>query len=285
MVGPLEPSFFSHRFERESEKEPIAGQEWYESLFDNWSGQTAVGEKSVGYLTSQHAPERIRETLGEHVKLIASLRNPVDRAYSSYRMHQSHGRVTVNVDFHRFLSRNRFRVKSNSQYSANLRRYLAHFPRENMRILLYEELRQDSRAQISACLDWLGVDPHFVAPTLNAPVNKGKDVSVLPRRVWNLHRATKWHLPPAVAKSLSAAGNYVVKWLPKAKQFEPLSEHVRQELMGEFMPDIEQLEDLLGRDLSIWYTPAPPHKNERSPDLRTRPVRPTTPSTNAGSGN
>lgn len=60
---------------------------WYRSCFpaprqeNGWS--TITGEASPYYLFHPHAPKRIAETV-PRVRLIALLRNPVDRAYSHY---------------------------------------------------------------------------------------------------------------------------------------------------------------------------------------------------------
>jgi hypothetical protein len=43
----------------------------------------------------------------------------------------------------------------------------------------------------------------------------------------------------------------------RQRGYAPLDESLRQELLREYyMDDIKHLEDLLQRDLSIWYTPA-----------------------------
>ena len=55
----------------------------YERLFEAATTERARGEASSQYLNDEAAPDRIAADLGD-VRLIVSLRNPVDRAYSSY---------------------------------------------------------------------------------------------------------------------------------------------------------------------------------------------------------
>src|SRR5436309_11753413 len=55
----------------------------YERLFAAAGAERARGEASPQYLNDDAAPDRIAADLRD-VRLIVSLRNPVDRAYSSY---------------------------------------------------------------------------------------------------------------------------------------------------------------------------------------------------------
>src|SRR5215210_1748036 len=55
----------------------------YRALFAGVSGKKAVGEASPQYLYTPEAPLRIKHYVPE-AKLIAVLRNPVERAYSAF---------------------------------------------------------------------------------------------------------------------------------------------------------------------------------------------------------
>ena len=61
------------------------GIEWYEkTYFQSVKNEKCIGDFSPTYLFDEHAPERILNDLGDNVKFIIILRNPVDRAYSHY---------------------------------------------------------------------------------------------------------------------------------------------------------------------------------------------------------
>src|ERR1043166_4962032 len=68
----------------------------YERLFDGVTTERAIGEASPQYIRSATAPARIAADL-PGVRLIASLRNPADRAYSSYLGQLRHGTETRNI--------------------------------------------------------------------------------------------------------------------------------------------------------------------------------------------
>lgn len=90
-----EVHFFDLRFRR--------GLHWYRSQFPiEWRMRKAAahgarlqtGEASPYYMFHPHAPVRIKEALPD-VKLIAMLRNPVERAYSQYQHEVRKGRETL----------------------------------------------------------------------------------------------------------------------------------------------------------------------------------------------
>ena len=63
----------------------------------------------------------------------------------------------------------------------------------------------------------------------------------------------------------TAFEHLILRRLPKQRDYDLLDKGVRQELLDDFMPEIRQLEDLLGRDLAIWYAPEPLGRAEPEP--------------------
>jgi hypothetical protein len=232
------------------------GLAWYEAYFEPWSGEKAVGEGTVGYIRSTTSPGRIHDTLGDNVKLIANLRHPVERAYSAYRMHLSRGEIPYELDFRTFVRKDVQGALSQSTYTPQLERYLAHFPRENLLVLIYEEIYQDTQKTLDTCARYLGVAPGFTPPSVSDRVNNSVDVSVMHNQVWGLRKAIKG-LPPAIEKPLARAGRRLFDYLPKKKRWEPLDAALKQELSQDFRQDVEQLENLLDRDLDLWRTQVP----------------------------
>ncbi len=249
MAKVKETYFFAENFQK--------GIKWYETQhFSDWSGQKAIGEGSVNYLSNLKPASRIRATLGDKVKLIASLRHPIDRAYSAYWMWLARGRIPLDADFHTFFCQNRYGLRSCGDYLSHLNRFLECFSFENFLILIYEEIKKDPLTAVSDCLKFLGVNSQFVPDSLNYRVNKAIDINVFHHKTWwRLRKATK-SFPPYFEKLITSIGGRIFKSLPMQKSYEPLSEELRQELLSDFMPAIRQLEDLLDRDLSIWYAPS-----------------------------
>src|SRR5215212_6336788 len=70
------------------------GEDWYRRCFPESArvgGQrTVTGESSPSYLFSAQVPARMAEVIPD-AKLVALLRNPIDRAYSHYQMQVRRG--------------------------------------------------------------------------------------------------------------------------------------------------------------------------------------------------
>src|SRR5207245_1011448 len=65
------------------DREYWRGVDWYRTRFAGSRAERAIGEASVSYMFNREAPERMARLLPK-ARLIAVLRNPVDRAYSHY---------------------------------------------------------------------------------------------------------------------------------------------------------------------------------------------------------
>jgi hypothetical protein len=91
ITGPSwkEVSYFDRHYRR--------GLSWYRGHFPIGAGDRLVGEASPGYLFHPLAPERVRATVPD-AKLIALLRDPVDRALSHYHHEVALGREPLSFD-------------------------------------------------------------------------------------------------------------------------------------------------------------------------------------------
>lgn len=228
---------------------------WYESNFSSWAGQAIIGEATPGYISHPEAPGRIHASLGS-VKFIASLRHPVDRAYSAFWHHLSRGRIPMDADFRTFFEvGDHFELRSRGNYFTQLSRYLKYYPRENLLVLVYEEVANNPEKAILDCLEFLGLDSGFVPKQLDVKINRSKGVSVMQNQFLALRRV-KHLVPRRLRNPLGAVRDHVSEWSPKKLNYVRLAEELRQELLSYYMADIKQLENLLSRDLSIWYKTA-----------------------------
>ena len=145
----------------------ITSREEYEALFLGVKDETAVGEASVLYLWSERAAEAIRNQVPE-AKLIVSLRNPVDRAFSNFRHNRRLG-FEANDSFEAALADDAVRHYSayveNGMYAFLLGRYFARFRRDQISVQLYDDLCIDSAAVVRRLLRFLGVDDRVALRT------------------------------------------------------------------------------------------------------------------------
>ncbi|HEX3693502.1 MAG TPA: sulfotransferase domain-containing protein [Solirubrobacteraceae bacterium] len=167
------------------------GTDWYRkhfptererSLFTAERGRTFLtGEASPPYLSHHWAPERVAALLPE-VKLLVTLRNPVDRAYSQFQMSRREKEeplesfaAAVAAEEDR-LSGERSRMLSDSwynswpigcwsylmrgRYAEQLQRWLEFFPRERFHFLTLEQLASDPRQALAGVEQFLQLPEH-----------------------------------------------------------------------------------------------------------------------------
>jgi hypothetical protein len=238
----------------------VTNLEDYQALFAGVSGEKAIGEATVTYLHDPEAASRIRHYVPE-AKLIAVLRNPVERAYSAYLRKVLTGREPLG--FSEALELEEERIQNNwapgwqyrriGFYHAHLTRYYELFEPEQIRVYLYEDLKEDPLGTTQSIFRFLEVEDSFVPDT---SVRYEDDVSGVPRS-YALHTfvgkpnalksALKPFVPQTLRKRISAKvheGN--LKGAP------PMAQEIREELTEAYREDIIKLEGLIGRDLSGW---------------------------------
>ena len=252
-MSPLgEPRFFSFdeknptHWEKVPNIHPITNLDEYERLFDGVTTETAIGEKSPGYLNNQLAPERIKQTL-PGVRLIAILRNPIDRAYSELQMDARAGRYHGPIPPDS-VSPHDLWIKR-SMYYEKIKRYYDTFPQNQIRVFLFEDFVSNTNNVLQQIYQFLDVDIDFKAE-ISIKVNQGgiKKYSFLYSML--KHRRSTHIFKPFVPTSVRRIyQNLREKNMKKAP---PLSDKIRQQLGNLFRSDILQLQELLCGDLSHW---------------------------------
>jgi hypothetical protein len=219
--------------------------EAYQALFAGAADEIAIGEASPQYLRCPTAARRIHACLPD-VKLVASLRNPADRTFSGFLMRTRRGEAVKSI--HEELTPASSHVREGFYYQ-RLKRYFDIFPRQQIKIILFEELKQDPAQVIVELFDFLGVNTNFVPDTSvrHNPAGVPK-VRWLNRLFFNptLIRTAKAVLPESVQGMVKRARQQNLKTPP------PFPADVRAELLELYREDIRKLEGLLNRDLSIW---------------------------------
>ena len=173
ITGPSfkEVSFFDRHY--------VRGERWYRAHLPARRSGTIVGEASPSYLFHPLAPQRVAQLL-PHARLIALLRNPVDRAFSHYQHEVALGREPLT--FEEAIDREDERMQgevehmlrdpeyfseawwnytylARGQYAAQLERWFQAFPRERLLVLLTDELADDPAGTHRRVLEFLGVEP------------------------------------------------------------------------------------------------------------------------------
>ncbi|MFQ5629957.1 MAG: sulfotransferase domain-containing protein [bacterium] len=153
------------------------GLDWYRTffptVFERFFAKNVVqrdfmtGEATPEYIVHPRAPKRVRATL-PNVKLIAILRNPVDKAYSFYQHQLRNGVETL--PFEEAIAREQEILKNNpgyfdhnysyllpGMYASQIKNWLRLFPKEQLLILTNEALNDTPDRTVAEAIAFLGL--------------------------------------------------------------------------------------------------------------------------------
>jgi len=257
-----EPKFFAYEGgvpafvgpgDQERERRTIVDWESYCRLFSTATVERAVGEASVIYLYHPEAAHRIRHRVPD-VKLVAILRDPVERAYSNF-LHQRLRLREPLADFEAALEAEPARIRSGwgpffhyaalGRYASQLERYFELFGRDQIRVFLYDEFEADPLGVLRDLFRFLDVDDAFVPDVSRRHLVGGAPRSIAASRLVYA-KAVRRFLPRTLRRSLFEAER---RW---NRVRVPLDERVRERLRDQFRGDVERVEALIGKDLSSW---------------------------------
>ena len=243
----------------------------YAAHFRGAEGKPAIGEFSVRYLTFPGVPERIRRVLPA-VRLIVSLRNPIDQVYSNYwHLRRQNFNLPDSTQtpqsIEEALERHRDFLLTPARYAAHLARWREQFPSEQLLVILYDDIENRTADVLQRVFAFLGVDPSFQSPSMAA---KGTAVrqGTSPRS----EKAARWHakvyagllrniytpMKQLLGTRNAARIKEALRVRPMMERFfmrkgyPPMSAATRALLAKEFAPEIAKLAQLTGLDLDTW---------------------------------
>lgn len=254
LAGPEDQTRFDQRV--------ITDRQQYEALFADMMPGQVCGEASVAYMYVDGTAERIKQHV-PNVRLIAILRNPVDRAFSSYWHLRRDGREPL-VSFAEGLAAEGERIQANWDYIwhyarvgcyyEQLQRYYNLFPRERIAIFLFEKFKRNPVQIVQAICRFLEIDDSF-QPDFSLKYN----VSGKPRWNWldnftsrpnQLKRLARPFIPLRLRKRW---GTQLRTWNLET-QIPTMPDEVMQALAARYRDDTLRLQDLVGKDFSGWLS-------------------------------
>lgn len=241
----------------------VTNMEDYVKLFEGVKNEKAIGEASTMYLYSKECPARIKKYIPD-VKLIAILRNPIERCYSHFLMCVERNYEPYGNDFKRAIrdEERRFNEKWGvnfyytklSLYYNQLERYYDIFDTSQIRVYIYEEFLKNPLHILKDIFNFLDVDEDIVPGSLDSRFNisgipKQKLLWLFYQEVYKYRNVLKQFMPNKFLKFVSARTHQKLY----SHTFKPsLSADMRSELLNIFRKDIIKLQNLLNKDLSMW---------------------------------
>ncbi|KRA83610.1 sulfotransferase family protein [Altererythrobacter sp. Root672] len=240
-----EPHFFSREFEK--------SLEFYESFFSGRPATGAlIGEKSADYLSHDQAAERIAAMLPK-VRLVVQLRDPVERAYSDYKMLFRRGTVRGQPEeYLSSLDNPQPRFLNDGLYGEHLSRWLDHFDREQIFAFRFEDVERDPEQVVRSTSQHIGAKAYF-DPGLADKHENSSQSPLLPLPIRKALAPLKDSVRPVRGTKLFEGARSL---LARQVAYPPLRPDLRERMTEFYQKDIERAEKLLDLDLSHWKVPA-----------------------------
>ncbi|MCE2026812.1 sulfotransferase family protein [Sessilibacter corallicola] len=227
----------------------------YQSLFTG--SNTAVrGEGSVWYLSSEHAPRNIH-ALNPEAKIIVLLRRPWQQVQSLHSLYLRTGNEDVTdleqaielapqrlngqhlPDQHYFC--HGLQYLNNTYYARMLARYYRYFAPEQIRVLIFDDYKQDNPKTMAQVCEFLNLSPYSDWATSQQEGQKRVRSTVM-KQLKQLSPQVRQKIHPKLVQihKTTAVSDYRPAYLNHLKSL--------------FKAQTQELSDLLGRDLyTTWY--------------------------------
>jgi Sulfotransferase domain len=234
----------------------------YRALFREAGTASAIGEASINYLLHPEACSAMhREIPG--AKLIFILRQPVDRAWSSFQYSRCHG-TEKETDFLSAWQDDQRRRKAGywsclhrhkSLYGQHLKVWFDTFPCEQIKVILFEDFKADTAAVMRDVFSFLDIDANFVPDTSVVHNRSGVIANPALRLLWHRTAPLRAAIVPIMPMKWRGRMFRLVASQPVASNSRPkLPDELKATLTEELRDDILALQQLTGHDLSGWFS-------------------------------
>jgi len=234
------------------------GMQWYQSHFADIDPQLpVVGEFSTSYFCDYETPRRIKECYPES-KIVLMLRNPVHRLVSNHK-HEIRIEHLTGPDFsvEAGIANNPTYIDQ-GLYATHLERWLEFFERDQIHVVLFDQLKSDPAAVEQELYRFLQIDSlehhHLLSKSNPSYVYRSKGTENMRRKILSLFRVLKLEsLYRWLVKITGLQSAYRAVNRTSSQQVVPdMKASTSAKLAKTFAPEIERLETLLNVDLSSW---------------------------------
>jgi len=239
-----ETRFFDKHFHR--------GIDWYRAHYAHAPADRHVGEIAPTYFASIEASERIARTVPQ-AKVVCVFRHPVERVMSLYKLKRAYGLIPWN--FEQAMIRDPEMLES-SRYATKLKAWQRALGSEQVLVTLYDDLRDEPQKFLDTLVDFVGV-PRFGLTDSQTTSVHASETMTHPRSYHRTRRATAmadWCKARRLDKMVAAVRNSPLQklFLGGGSPFAEFPMEMSLRLYELFRPEVEELEEMLNRDLSAW---------------------------------
>jgi hypothetical protein len=236
----------------------------YEALFDGAPEGSLRGESTPFYLHDRDAQRRIRRLIPT-ARLIAVLRDPVERAHSNWAHLWSAGLEPIGDPIAACAAEPEriaagwaafWRYVDLGRYGEQLQHLYDLFPRDQVLVLRYRQLHDEPAATLDRICAFLGVRTGLIDTIPRENVTNQVTDSLRTRALLGLLRGGARlgrRVPAPVREATRRPFLAALNHERRARQ--PLTRTERWQLIPHFVDDIELLQEITGADYSDWLKP------------------------------
>jgi Sulfotransferase domain len=252
---------------------PRVTKEQYLAHFAEAKAEKRIGEAAVWYLYSKLAAAEIKD-FGPAASIIIMLRSPVDMMYSMHgqRLYNDNENIrdfaeALAAEEERKQGRRIYQNAANAmgffyrdiaRYTQQVQRYFEVFGRDKVQVIIYDDFKSDTPGVYRKTCEFLEVDSQF-RPVFTV-INPSKTVrnEALRRFLRYPPPSVRWFL--RLLRLRPVPGERGFKgWLKRLNSKPiprpPMDRELKSRLQAEFLPEVQQLSELLERDLTHWCRP------------------------------
>jgi hypothetical protein len=251
--GTKETNFFSTNY--------ALGLDWYRAHFRGYPQSLVLGEISPTYFDFVEAPARIARDI-PGCRIICSLRDPVQRLYSHYRLLRTEGWITRQtfeqaVEHHSKWQSRDGNIVGTNRYAFHLRRWFEALGKDRVLVSFHDDLEKDPQGYIDQLTSFIGIR----RIDLSRSRLGWRRINLIERAPRHPHLAARARrLRGALERrrmyrTIEVLAPFFRYCAGGGDEFPPLDPEAEQVLRARFTPEVEALEQLLERDLSSWKKP------------------------------
>jgi hypothetical protein len=255
-----ETDFFSNNYS--------LGFDWYLYHFQGYPRSMILGEITPTYFDCQEASARIARDL-PGCKIVCSLRDPVARIYSHYRLLRSEGWISRQTFLEALEHHNKWKERAGnlfgaSNYALHLERWFRELGRRNVLVTFVEDLEKGPQQYLDHITDFIDTPRIALESTgvTNQHINSCDRAPLHPHLAARARRLRDAMERKHLYRTISFLGPFFRYCSGRGELFPPLDPKTEQMLRERFRPEVQALEGLLKRDLSEWRpatSSQPPH--------------------------
>jgi len=233
------------------------GLDWYRAYFSGSADGAMAGEVTPTYFSLPQVRERIARDL-PGCKIVCTLRDPVARAWSWYRVLHRTGRIRADFE-DEIVNGFEPQMREANRYALHLRAWRERFGAANVGVFLYDDLAADPQRFADSLLGFLGLPRLVLTPAVKAHLDRHEAnydcrFPSVAYRAWRLRTWLKSRRADGAVARLERLGLWRL-CLGGGGPFA-LAPRTEARLRSFFTPEVEALEELLERDLSAWKSPS-----------------------------